>query len=68
MCPQCDEYLVATGETLCPSCREIYSYCDECGEIIDRDDLDEDSLCPDCREPEEDSSENEVEVIEQESA
>ena len=53
MCPQCDEHLVGSGEKLCSSCQEIYSYCEECGEIIDRDDLDKDDLCPDCREPEE---------------
>ena len=68
MCPQCDEYLVATGEKLCSSCLELYSYCDECGEIIDRDDLDEDDLCPDCREPEEEESDAGVETMEREAA
>ena len=68
MCPQCDEYLVGTGEKLCSSCQELYSYCDECGEIIDRDDLDEDDLCPDCRELEEDESKTGVETIEREAA
>lgn len=68
MCPHCDEYLVETDETLCSSCREIYGHCEECGEIIDRDDLDEDDLCSDCRDPKEDESETGVETIEREAA
>jgi len=68
ICPHCDEYLVESEKTLCPSCREVYGCCDECGEVIDRDELDEDDLCPDCCEFEEDESETGVETMEREAA
>jgi hypothetical protein len=41
-----------TGETLCESCYEESrrESCNDCGEYVDRSDLDEDGLCYDCRE------------------
>jgi len=68
ICPHCDEFLVENSETLCPSCREIYACCEECGEIVDREDLDEDDLCAECRLPEEEESEHGVEATEREAA
>jgi len=68
MCPQCDEYLVETREHLCASCREVYGYCEECGEIFDLDDLDDYDLCPDCREQEDDETATGVETMEREAA